>query len=88
MQPVTFANGYMSEHKFNGIVVHLDTAIQKGLLKGFLVIQDIIDCPMGLTEPVVELVIRNTLIDTEGIDRNSFRLILCLVEEPKLFNFA
>ena len=37
----------MSEHTLNGIIVHLDTAFQKFLLKGFLIIQDIIDCPMN-----------------------------------------
>ena len=51
MQPVTSANGDMTEHTLNGIVVHLDATVQKELLKGFFVIQDIIDCPVDRKNP-------------------------------------
>ena len=43
---------------------------------------------MSLTKPIVELVVRNTLIHTEGIDRNPFRFTFRLVEEPEFFKIT
>ena len=42
----------------------------------------------GLTKPIVESVVRNTLIDTEEIDVNTFRFTLHLVEEPNFFKIT
>ena len=43
---------------------------------------------VSFTKPIVELVVRNALTDTEGINRNSFEFTLCLVEESEFFKIT
>ena len=43
---------------------------------------------VSLTKPIIELIVRNTLIHTEGIDRNFFWFTFRFVEEPESFKIT